>query len=73
MNSVTKIRSLGRMARSPASDGWYSYSAEAVARDAEVAYAGGGRAGEGVGWKKPCFSFSDALLSCWVGGGDDGV
>lgn len=40
--------------------------------DAEEAYAGGGSAGEGVGWKRPCFSFKDALFICWVGGGEDG-
>ena len=47
MNSVMRMRSLGKMARSPASDGWYSYNAEAVARAVgagEETYAGGGRA-----------------------------
>ena len=52
MNSVMNIRSLGRMARSPASEGLYSYKADAVARDGGAdgeAYAGGGIAGDGVG------------------------
>ena len=49
MNSMMMIRSFGRIARSPASVGWYSYKAEAVATAAVEAYAGGGRAGDGVG------------------------
>ena len=67
MNSVIEIRSLGRMARSPASEGWYSYKAEAVATEGaavEETYAGGGSAGDGVGAKKLfCFSFKGAPAS----------
>lgn len=53
MNSVMVMRSLGRRARSPASEGVYSYSAEAEARDwvGWWEYAGGGMevASAGVG------------------------